>query len=513
MSKNPTSIVPKSAVRCAVYTRKSTEEGLEQAFNSLDAQREAAEAYISSQKGEGWECLPTQYNDGGFSGGNMERPALKLLLDDVASGRIDCVIVYKVDRLSRSLLDFARLMEVFDRYNVTFVSVTQQFNTTNSMGRLTLNILLSFAQFERELITERTKDKMAASRRKGKWVGGHPFLGYDIAPAGGKLIVNEEEAKQVRTIFELYLKCEGLTELAKELNARGWHTKSWTSSTGKSYGGKPFAKNILHHMLHNYAYAGKVKYEGNVYDGEHEAIIDAETWNQVQAMLSRNGRTGGREVRSTYCAPLKGLLRCGACGCAMTHTSAKRGSRVYRYYVCQHSQQQGAETCPGGPLKASEIEQAVLNQIKSFTSNTSLVEAMLNKLQKQRDEETSLLAAEIKALQQSSSALSKELIESLSLGRQNVAEALQTRLRGEEQELSLVSAKLENAIHKYPTEEECRRALEGFFPVWEMLSPNEQTWTMRLLLESVTFDAAAGAVTLAYRSRGILEFVQKGGTK
>src|SRR6266852_4867523 len=212
-------------VRCAVYTRKSTEEGLEQDFNSLQAQREAAEAFIKSQKHAGWTLIPHHYDDGGFSGGSLDRPGLQRLLEDVDARRVDCVVVYKVDRLSRSLLDFARLVDRFDQRSVSFVSVTQQFNTTTSLGRLTLNILLSFAQFEREIIRERTSDKIAASKRKGKWTGGMPVLGYDVDPRGGRLVVNEKEARRVREIFKLYQEYRSLTTAVAELARRGWTTK------------------------------------------------------------------------------------------------------------------------------------------------------------------------------------------------------------------------------------------------------------------------------------------------
>jgi site-specific DNA recombinase len=241
--------------RCAIYTRKSTEEGLEQEFNSLDAQRESGEAYVKSQQHEGWECLPDLYDDGGFTGGNMERPALRRLMDDIEAGNVDCVVVYKVDRLSRSLLDFARMMETFDRHRVAFVSVTQQFNTSTSMGRLVLNVLLSFAQFEREIISERTRDKIAAARRKGKWTGGLPLLGYDVDPRTCKLIVNEEEARQVRAMFELYLEHRSLITTSRELDGRGWRNKRWTTRKGHlRHGSAPsrystLGKNVLDGIL------------------------------------------------------------------------------------------------------------------------------------------------------------------------------------------------------------------------------------------------------------------------
>ena len=232
------------STRCAIYTRKSTEEGLEQEFNSLDAQREAAEAYIQSQKHLGWSLVSTRYDDGGFSGGNLDRPALQQLLQDIEARRVDCVVVYKVDRLSRSLLDFARLMDRFDQSSVSFVSVTQQFNTTASLGRLTLNILLSFAQFEREIISERTRDKMSAARRKGKWVGGTPVLGYDVDPRGGRLVVNEREASKVREIFSLYGRYRSVAAVLEKVMRRGWTTKSWKSKRGIRHTGRHLRKPL-----------------------------------------------------------------------------------------------------------------------------------------------------------------------------------------------------------------------------------------------------------------------------
>ncbi len=259
---NKTPPRPKT-IRCAIYTRKSTEEGLDQQFNSLDAQREAAEAYIRSQKCEGWEIVYDRYDDGGFSGGNIERPALKRLMEDIHAGKIDCVVVYKVDRLSRSLLDFAQVMGTFDKFNVSFVSVTQHFNTTHSMGRLTLNILLSFAQFEREIIGERIRDKLAAQCRRGQWTGGYPVLGYDVdrSERTPKLVINSEEAIQVRRIFSLYLEFKNLMPVVEELDKRGWKNKLWHSKKGLPKGGRAFDKCSVHALLTNPIYCGKIKHK------------------------------------------------------------------------------------------------------------------------------------------------------------------------------------------------------------------------------------------------------------
>src|SRR5205823_13743653 len=271
----------------------------------------------------------------------------------------------KVDRLSRSLLDFAQMMQTFEKQKVSFVSVTQQFNTGTSMGRLVLNVLLSFAQFEREIISERTRDKIAATRRKGKWAGGHPILGYDVDPQRYKLVVNAEEAERVRAIFALYLEHESLLPVVQELVQRGWPNKRWQTRAGRERGGHPFTRTSLYKLLTNVAYLGKVRYKDEVHDGEHAAIVDPGVWQRVQALLQRNGRTGGAPVRNRFGALLKGLLRCVPCDCAMTPTHTTRdGTRRYRYYVCCGAQKRGWDTCPSKSVPAAQIEQLVVSQIR-----------------------------------------------------------------------------------------------------------------------------------------------------
>jgi site-specific DNA recombinase len=350
-------------IRCAVYTRKSTEEGLDKEFNSLDAQRESAVAYIVSQKHEGWTCVPQRYDDGGFTGGNMERPALQRLLVDIAAGKIDCVTVYKVDRLSRSLLDFARMMEVFQRHNVAFVSVTQHFNTATSMGRLILNVLLSFAQFEREIISERTRDKIAAARRKGKWSGGQPILGYDVDPRAFKLVVNEPEAKRVRAIFTLYLQHGTLAETVEKLVKLGWTNKRWTTRKGRVRGGTPFTKGSLHKLLTNVAYVGKVRYKTEVHSGEQASIVDEALWQRVQTALRENRQAAVVPKHGSSAATLKGLLHCAVCGSRMVHTHALKNGSRYRYYRCGsgngHAEQRRY-------VAAQPLERYVVEQIRTL---------------------------------------------------------------------------------------------------------------------------------------------------
>jgi len=343
---------------------KVSEEGLEQEFNSLDAQRDAGLAYIQSQRHEGWIAILDRYEDGGFSGGNLERPALKRLLADIEGGRVDVVVVYKIDRLSRALMDFAKLFEIFDRHSVTFVSVTQSFNTTTSMGRLTLNILLSFAQFEREVIGERIRDKFAASRKRGIWMGGVPPLGYDVR--NRKLVINPAEAALVRLIFARFLAVGSATTLVQELAAAGHRTKSWTTQGGKAREGQRIDKGFLYKLLNNRVYIGDAVHKGEIHAGEHEAIIDRRIWDRVRTILAVNGRQRASQPRAATPAPLKGLMHCGCCGTAMTPSHTRRRGRLYRYYLCTSAIKNGHATCPVRSIAAGEAEALVLAQMQGI---------------------------------------------------------------------------------------------------------------------------------------------------
>ncbi len=348
--------------RCAVYTRKSTEEGLDMEFNSLDAQREACEAYVASQKAEGWTLVPDYYDDGGFSGGTLERPALQRLIADVEADRVDIIVVYKIDRLSRSLMDFAKLVEVFDRKGVTFVSVTQSFNTTTSMGRLTLNILLSFAQFEREVIGERIRDKFAASRKKGMWMGGWAPLGYDVK--NRKLVINETEAAVVRRIFERFAKGTPVTAIAKELTAEGFRNKY----------GQALDKGRIYKLLNNRVYVGDAVHKGTAYPGEHEAIIPQRLWDIVHAILSETPRVRANRHRAQTPALLKGLIF-GPDGRAMSPTHTRRGDKLYRYYVSQSVIRGITSDAAITRLPAGEVEAAVIEQIRALLRSPEIVVA------------------------------------------------------------------------------------------------------------------------------------------
>jgi DNA invertase Pin-like site-specific DNA recombinase len=347
-------------LRCAVYTRKSSEEGLEQEFNSLDAQREACEAYVASQRSEGWVLVRDRYDDGGVSGGTLDRPALQRLMADIEDGLVDIVVVYKIDRLSRSLADFAKLVEVFDRQGVTFVSVTQAFNTTTSMGRLTLNILLSFAQFEREVTAERIRDKYAASRRKGIWMGGNPPFGYRVA--NRKLVVVPERADLVRRVFDRFIETGSSTLIASELAAQGMLTPK----------GNPIDKKFVYRILNNRAYIGEAVHKGDSYPGEHDAIIDREIWDRTRIILHESPRKRASNTRAQTPALLKGLLF-GPDGAAFSPTHTRKGGRLYRYYVSQTVLRRGAGACPVGRVPAAEIEDAVLGQLRAVFRQPEVV--------------------------------------------------------------------------------------------------------------------------------------------
>ena len=372
--KPPPSHGPNGAavVRCAIYTRKSSEEGLEQEFNSLDAQREACEAYIKSQKSAGWVALPDLYDDGGISGGTMDRPALRRLLSDIGAGRVDTVVVYKVDRLTRSLNDFARIVDAFDAKGVSFVSVTQQFNTTTSMGRLTLNMLLSFAQFEREVTGERIRDKISASKQKGMWMGGLPPLGYDVQDR--KLVANATEAETVRHIFRRYAELKSVLALKEELDADGVVSKARRKRNGDPNGRLPIAVGALYHILQNRLYRGEIVHKGKPYPGQHHAIIEGELWDEAQTILA--GNRIERAVRSKAAAPslLAGLVH-DANGERMSPTHAIKNGTRYRYYVSQSLIKRGRSKPSEGACRvpASDLEALVENRIRAMLKEPAAI--------------------------------------------------------------------------------------------------------------------------------------------
>ena len=371
--------------RCAIYTRKSHELDAEQDFNTLDAQREAGENYIASQKANGWICLPEHYDDGGFSGGNTNRPALQRLMKDIRAGRVDIVVVYKLDRLTRSLMDFSDLQEFFDRYGVSFVSVTQEINTSTSAGRMMLNILMTFAQYEREIIAERVRDKVAAAKKRGKHCGGYPVLGYDSDPVSKKLVINPREAETVRFVFKKYLECGSAMEVAAALEQMGCRGKVWTTRNGIRHDGQKINNHMIYRMLKNPLYIGRVPHKGASYPGEHEAIIDEETWRRTQELLATNlTHDAGR--KSTKLQPFAGLVRCGHCGGAITLCHTVKGKkRQYGYYLCNEDTKRNIKTCPTPRIPAAEFESLVLRELAAVLKTPTLLARIDRRLEADDD--------------------------------------------------------------------------------------------------------------------------------
>jgi site-specific DNA recombinase len=362
-------------LRCAVYTRKSSEEGLDMDFNSLDAQREASEAYITSQRGQGWVLVPDRYDDGGVSGGTLDRPALKRLLADIEAGRIDIVVVYKVDRLSRSLADFHKLIEVFELHQTTFVSITQSFNTTDAMGRMHLNIMLTFAQYEREATGERIRDKVAASRKKGIWMGGWTPLGYEVRDR--KLVVQEADAERVRRIFRRFTELKSATLLARELVLAGERNRY----------DHLLDKGLLYRLLNNRVYIGEAVHKGTSYPGEHKAIIDRKLWDKVHTILKESPRKRSNKARAQTPAPLKGLLF-GPDGAAMSPTHTRKSGRLYRYYISQTAMKRGASGNPVQQVPAAEIERIVLDQVRMLLQTPEVIVQTWRAVRRQRQDLT-----------------------------------------------------------------------------------------------------------------------------
>ncbi|WP_372718053.1 recombinase family protein [Novipirellula sp.] len=496
------------AVRCAIYTRKSTEDGLEQEFNSLDAQRDAGEALIASQIGEGWECLPTKYDDGGYTGGNLDRPAMQRLMADIDAGKIDCVVVYKVDRLSRSLMDFSRVMEKFDARGVAFVSVTQQFNTASSMGRLILNVLLSFAQFEREMISERTRDKIAAARRRGKWSGGMPLLGYNVIDT--KLVVIPEEAERVRQIFGLYLQHDSLLDTANELNDRGWRTKRWTTKKGTQRGGKHFDKTNLHTLLTNSTYIGQIRYRDEVHNGEHQAIVDDALFNTVQKRLRKNGRGGHEKARNQHGALLRGVLRCKSCDRSMIHNSSTKRNRRYRYYVCGGAQKRGHATCPAPSIPADQIETFVIGEIKAIATDQDLiadiyeqsqakVKVKLDELVRERDSQIEFLRSyhgQVNHL-------------AVTNGPMELVADLQTRITTAERRLNELEEQIYALESKSPKQVDIADSLGRFDELWSTMKPRARNELIEALVDRIDYDGVAGTVDIHFHPTGITTLGQQ----
>ena len=505
--------VAPTLVRCAIYTRKSTDEGLDRDFNSLDNQREAAENYIKSQRAEGWETLADRYDDGGFSGGSTQRPALTRLLADVGAGKLDCVVVYKYDRLSRSMLDFLQMLRFFEQHDVAFVSVTQQFNTTTPVGRMTMNILASFGEFERDIISERTRDKMRAARRRGKWTGGMPPLGYDVAPEGGRLLVNKNEAAQVRAIFDLYLEKRSLMATAQEINRRGWRRKSWQTKEGRWREGKPWDIANLRRVLKDPLSVGLAKLGDQTFRGEHEGIVPKATFAAVQDAIKENRRSCGGALRNSHGALLRGLLRCAPCEAAMVHTWSRKNRRLYRYYTCSASQKRGRETCPTKSIPAAEVEKFVVEQIRAIGSDPRLQRETFRQALAQVAAQRRTLKAEEKRLRDEVPRVRGEvdrLVKAVTAADGQAADALHDGLAVAQEQLVTLEARLREVRSQiadldrvHVDEADVGQALQSFTPIWGVLHAQERERILRLLIESISYDGRTEGLSIAFQLSGL----------
>ena len=498
---NGTEAIPKT-LRVAGYARKSVDDPADQTFTSVEAQRSAIESYIDAQRSEGWVLLPERYDDTGFSGATLERPAFQQLLADVKAKKVDVIAVHRFDRLSRSLLHFLQIIELFEKHGVSFISVTQPlFNTATSGGRLMLNVLMSFASYERELIGERTRDKMRAARRKGLWTGGFAPLGYDAVEK--KLVVNEVEAAMVRGIFASFIETGGaVVRVVEELDARGWRMKAMPGRPARS-----FTSTSLKRILANVTYRGKTAPGGVLHEGAHQAIIDEETWDEAQALIAGR-RPDQRPRRSKSEALLQGLVRCGACGSAMTARYSSKKGRKYWYYSCLKLIKGGAAACPGSSVPARVLETKVVEQLRAIGRDPALLDEVVRQMQRELEQKRpeleaklAVVLAERERLELDQKRLVGAVAEAQGGRKAIVAELgeLAVSLEAKESEEARLRAELDVLNGQAVDREELRQALEEFDELWEELFPAERARMLGLLVEGVEYEARVASVALKFR--------------
>jgi len=496
--------------RCAIYTRKSTSVGLEQEFNSLDAQRESCEQYINRQEHLGWTMVADRYDDGGFTGANTDRPAFRRLLDDIDAGTIDVVVVYKVDRLSRSLLDFAKVMDRFNHAGAAFVSVTQNFSTADAMGRLTLNMLMSFAEFERSMIAERTRDKIAASRRRGKWTGGPVPLGYDVVDK--KLVINELDAVVLREIFSHYEQHRSALAVSKLLNDAGRTTKSHRAKNGNVRAGKSWSKDAVLRVLRNPVCAGYMPYRDELHEGEHDPVIDRDRFNRVGAMLDARRGTKANHARNPAYL-LRGILRCARCGKAMTPASTRKKRVEYRYYRCVSRDKHGKQACPSGPLPAEAIEDFIVERMRGATADGTLAAEVEQRLLARIEERQGDLLTERRDLPAQIAKLSAEgrrLVEKIGEASAVAAGLLDQRIEQVGADLAACESRLgevERALgaldHAAIEGKWVAQTLADFDAAWDVLTIENRCRLVTALVHSVEVDEPSGEVTVVLADVGL----------
>ncbi len=487
----------RAVVRCAIYTRQSVFDDEEGEFGSLAAQRESCAHYIAARRPDGWQEIPTSYEDAGFSGGTMTRPALTRLLADIEAGLIDCVVVYKLDRLSRSLRDFGRVRDLLEAHDCGLASVTQSIDSKTATGQLMLNVLMSFAEHERKTTAERVTDKIRASRKRGLWTGGRPPLGYDSVD--GKLVVNEPEAERVREMYRVLNSTRSLAAVLAEVNERGWRGKTWTNKRGEATGGGRLDAQILRTLLKTPLYAGCIRAGDEIVDAQHEAIVDRATWDAAQAILTTRPRKPHRPTG----ALLGGLLRCGVCGAGMTYHYAQRHGKRYGSYVCESIIRFGAKSCPGSRVAAGDIEGFLVGQIRALGSNREVREATLAAARSQASQRQD--SGDLDRRRQALATKQARLVAAIEKGGDGAA--LAKRLADVEAELRDVTARAD-AMRRETTppvddEHAVRAALASFAGIWGALANHEQARALQLLVEQVRYDAGQGRVEIDYADAAI----------
>lgn len=499
-------ITAPALIRVAVYARQSVEDSRSE-FGSIDAQRESVEAYVKSQAGLGWRVLPERFEDAGFSGSNIQRPAFRRLMALVNAGEVDVVATYRLDRVSRSLADFVGIMKTFRDHNVDFVSVTQGFSTSTSVGRMTINLLATFAEFEREVISERTKDKVCAARRKGRFTGGRPPLGYDVHDS--KLVVNDAEADQVHAIFDTFTHLGSVMATVVAVNARGIRTKSWTTQEGRVVAPRPFDKTTLRSMLTNPVYVGMVRLGAEAYEGTHAAIIARTQFEAVANALDAQPRRGAVVSATGEGRLLQGLLHCEVCGWAMTPTSTQRGARKHVYYACSLLVKRGASACPDSRVSAPEIERGVVERIRHIGRDPELVEATIAAARHDLAARAPESEAEAKRHDAELARVGKQrrnLVDAVAQGGAG-AETLMARVGELDAEIAAITERVRVARderdrldHTRLDEALLRHALEEFDGLWTELVPRERSQVLGALVESVSYDGRNGQVQIEFRT-------------
>jgi site-specific DNA recombinase len=497
-------------LRCAIYTRKSHEEGLDQEFNSLDAQRESGEAYIESQRMQGWQVIPTLYDDGGFSGGTMERPGLQKLLADIDAGKVDVIVVYKIDRLSRSLLDFMHMIETFNAQGVSFVSVTQHFSTTDSTGRMFLGILITFAQYEREVAADRIRDKVAAAKRRGKYCGGVPVLGYDVDRQAKKLVINKEEAKLVKYIFQRFTQLGSAKTMATELNEQGYTTKTWLTKKGKIHQGKLWNTSHIYRLLKNRTYIGQVTHKDKYYPGEHQAIVAEKEWDKVQGVLADNTRDKIGDVRVKMISPLKGVIRCGHCDCAMGPTYTRKGERRYTYYICEKDTKRAISTCPIKRLPAGDIEKAVIEQLGAVFRTPTLVAKTYFTAREMEKTENDRLQKQKYQLEKELASIRKDALTLTSSSKEEPDKKekladLSQQVINKSRQLANVSNQCQLYEGKKITEQNVASTFQSVESFWEQLFPMERHRLIHLLVEKV--ELRETGIDMSLKTNGLTNLI------